>query len=287
MSLPSFLTPIDHQLQPGGHQRVFCTHKSPLEDVYGLWWSADSAQPPEGNPGIVDFYIPFLSDLRERNPRWAVLAHSHIGHTPGFASSTSTSRCGLSFQIQSATDAIDLLKLQFRRVVIIGHSVGCYISLQALKQRPADIDGLFLLFPTVCHIADTPNGRTLSWLFNPPLPRVVSALTYVAGWIPTGLLRLVQSGYPTEQLSVVKGLLGSPTAAFSALTMANDEMKQIQDLDAALLEEHRHRIWMYFAEEDGWVGDQREVILHSFHPEPGSVRIVHDVHGIPHAFCIS
>ncbi|KAI4528991.1 alpha/beta-hydrolase [Schizophyllum commune Tattone D] len=290
MALPSFLKPMDEK---DGYQRVFFKHEEPLEDVYGLWWPADSAQPPEGvllfvpgNPGVVDFYIQFLAELREKNPRWAVLAHAHIGHSPGFTSPTSTSRSGLSFQIQSATDAVDILKSHFARIVLIGHSAGSYISFQVLKQRPTSVDGIFLLFPALCNIADTPSGRARSWLFKSPFPRIVSSLTHLARWIPTGVLRLIQRGYPPEALAVLQGIMSSPDVVYAMLNMAGEEMKEIRELDVGLLEEHRHRIWMFFAEKDDWVGHNRELIIQSFDPDPGSVRVVHGVHGIPHEFCI-
>lgn len=69
--------------------------------------------------------------------------------------------------------------------------------------------------------------------------------------------------------------------------MANDEMNIIQDLDVALLDAHKHRLFIYFAEEDDWVGEQREVLLRAFEADPGSVRVVHGHLDIPHAFCIS
>lgn len=34
--------------------------------------------------------------------------------------------------------------------------------MQALKQRVDAVDALFLLFPTIAHIANTPNGRRLA-----------------------------------------------------------------------------------------------------------------------------
>jgi len=69
--------------------------------------------------------------------------------------------------------------------------------------------------------------------------------------------------------------------------MAADEMKTIRDLDTTLLNEHKHRLWMYFAEEDEWVGEQKAVVLRSFEADPETIRVVHGHHDIPHAFCIS
>lgn len=69
--------------------------------------------------------------------------------------------------------------------------------------------------------------------------------------------------------------------------MSDDEMKSIRELDVALLNENRRRIWMYFAEKDDWVGEEREVVIRAFDPDPGTIRVVHGERDIPHAFCIS
>ncbi|KAG5647570.1 hypothetical protein DXG03_008923 [Asterophora parasitica] len=53
--------------------------------------------------------------------------------------------------------------------------------------------------------------------------------------------------------------------------MAHDEMKEIRDLDMPLLGVHKNRLWFYFAEQDDWVGDQKDVILRSFKPDPHNI----------------
>ena len=57
-------------------------------------------------------------------------------------------------------------------------------------------------------------------------------------------------------------------------------------LDEDLLREHQHKIWLYFAKHDDWVGDSREEITRVFHPDHEAVRVVHGGADIPHAFCI-
>lgn len=49
------------------------------------------------------------------------------------------------------------------KIVFAAHSVGSWLVLQALKNLPSsEISGTFLLFPTICNIGNTPNGRRLS-----------------------------------------------------------------------------------------------------------------------------
>ena len=69
--------------------------------------------------------------------------------------------------------------------------------------------------------------------------------------------------------------------------MGHHEMNNIRVLDTVLLNKHKERIWFYFGEKDGWVGDQREAVLRAVDADPECVRAVRGHADIPHAFCIS
>lgn len=90
-----------------------------------------------GNPGLLDFYTPFLSALRDKVPsarRLAILAHAHAGHTPGLGDGDlDARRSTVTIQAQNAIEAFDAVKLAFGssvKVLLIGHSVGCWVALQ-------------------------------------------------------------------------------------------------------------------------------------------------------------
>jgi hypothetical protein len=70
--------------------------------------------------------------------------------------------------------------------------------------------------------------------------------------------------------------------------MAHDEMQRVRELDVDFLRGFAERLWVCYAEEDGWVGGQREEVLGALSgilAEGG--RVVHSRRGVPHAFCIS
>ena len=98
---------------------------------------------------------------------------------------------------------------------------------------------------------------------------------------------MIYPNWPTPQLNVLRDLLRSPTAIYACLRLADEEMKTITGLDEELMIEHQHKLWLYFAEHDNWVGDSREEIIETFHPDHGAVRVAHGEGDIPHAFCIS
>ena len=101
------------------------------------------------------------------------------------------------------------------------------------------------------------------------------------------LLRKLFPDWPDAQLMVLRMLLNSPDSAFTCLAMSKDEMEMIRDLDIDVLKRHQHRIHMYFAEVDDWVGDNKAAILREFAADEENVRVVHGREGIPHSFCIS
>lgn len=67
--------------------------------------------------------------------------------------------------------------------------------------------------------------------------------------------------------------------------MAHDEMINIRRLDSELLNRHKNLLWLYFAQCDDWVGQQKAVILGAFGGD--EARIFHGKSGVRHAFCIS
>ncbi|KZT30768.1 hypothetical protein NEOLEDRAFT_1083136 [Neolentinus lepideus HHB14362 ss-1] len=289
-------------------QNAVYRHSDPLGSSHVLWWPFATALEPSaeptvilfipGNPGLLGFYTPFLSTLYEKavasgSTSLAILAHSYLGHTPGLVDRTTFShpeRVGLTSQVHALVEVVDSIKSIYgagTRIVLVGHSVGTWTALQVLKARHDGIAEVFLLFPTITHIVKTPNGRRLWWLFKRPFPRLVSTASPLTRLLPLQVFSVILGDWPSTQLQVLLKLVHSPPCVFSALTMANDEMETIRELDIVLLDENRHRICIYFGDRDHWVGEQREAILRVFNPEPDSVRVVHGHSDIPHAFCIN
>jgi pimeloyl-ACP methyl ester carboxylesterase len=214
------------------------------------------------------------------------------------------------------------------RVLLVGHSIGCWLVQEILKARATGAlrprVRAYMLFPTISHIVRSPNGRKLSvrissatpfppslvldttvtalltrvsyfnggvqLFFRPPWPRTVAYLTLIFRHvIPLFVLRLLHPSWPTSQLRVVHNLLRAPAAIYAALTMANDEMETVRELDTDFLRDFAQNLWFYYAEEDDWVGEQFAVVLRASRGigSPTGSHVVLGRPGIPHAFCIS
>ena len=124
-------------------------------------------------------------------------------------------------------------------------------------------------------------------LFRPPWPRTLAYLSLLVRHVPLRVLGLAQPSWPKNQLQVLRSLLQAPAAIYAALTMAHDEMQRVRELDVDFLRAFAERLWVCYAEEDGWVGGQREEVLCALSGMLAEGRVVHSRRGVPHAFCIS
>ncbi|KAI0301380.1 hypothetical protein BC826DRAFT_949383 [Russula brevipes] len=322
--LPHFLKPRQSSKRSGVHTppapiHAVYTHKWPFGQAQVLWWPAatrgwGTTVVPRtvllfipGNPGLLDFYVPFLDAIHRGATSHSpgspespvtIFAHAHLGLSSyidggdGTSAYPETAHVALPAQIQAHLEFLDELLAAHApttRVLLVGHSIGAWFVQEMLKARAAALRprvGAFFLFPTMSHIGLSPNGRMLSPIFRPPWPRVLARLSLLVRHAPLCILGLAQPSWPRDQLRVLRGLLRAPAAIFASLTMANDEMQTVRDLDAGFFREFAGSMWFYYAEEeDGWVGEQRAVVLRALRDTPAESRVVHG--RVPHSFCIN
>ena len=134
-----------------------------------------------GNPGCIQFYEKFAEVLCTASsiPVWGI---SHTGHAQAkkedCVSHPSVIECGLENQILHKIEYLQKEVLpKCENVILIGHSIGCYIILQILHrmQKESSYHSIrkgILLFPTIEKMKETPQGKRLTplvtnarWLF--------------------------------------------------------------------------------------------------------------------------
>ncbi|KAH9974435.1 hypothetical protein BGW80DRAFT_1304066 [Lactifluus volemus] len=239
----------------------------------------------------------------------AIFAHAHLGLSSYVGANCNDDGSRRSYpdiasvalpaQIEAHTRFLDELLTAYddpsaTRVLLVGHSIGCWLIQEVIKARRTALSsrdvGVFMLFPVISHIARTPNGKKLSLLCRPPWPRLVAYLSLLMGYAPLYILGLAQPSWPRNQLQVLHGLLKAPAAIYSIMTMANSEMETLRELDADFLRGLAEGLWIHYAEDDNWVGEQREIVLSALRGTYAEIqgRIVLDRdNGIPHSFCIN
>ncbi|KAG8905903.1 hypothetical protein FRC01_008198, partial [Tulasnella sp. 417] len=203
--------------------------------------------PAPGNPGQVEYFHYFLEYLHKLHPELGILAKAHLGHTPGYCKTASKDLYGLSSQVDSALETVRSLKETYPHAKVV----------LVLEAQPEETEAAFLLMPPLSNLATSPNGLKLA----------------------------VLSEWPDQQLAVVRGMLGSPTAITSALGMARDEMASVKDLETPLLKKHSEKIYLYCASKDDWVGKEKEGVIAALGGL--SERVVEDGADTPHAFVIT
>ncbi|WPH00680.1 Hypothetical protein R9X50_00351000 [Acrodontium crateriforme] len=248
-----------------------------------------------GNPGLIEYYRPFLSRLNRRLTEENGRDGENSKEVHVYGSSLE------GFQVQSApksvsqgplslADEIACVKARFEalcrdiasqydeplEVIVLGHSVGAYIMLElynaTLASKPSEgqsryeIKGLIGLFPTVVHIVKSPNGRKFGKLLQlAHIPLIISSMAYLLfAWQPLGLvtalLRLLL-GMPEHGARTTAAFLKSDHGVRQALFMASDEMHSITaDTwdDSFWLHdraEQKPKMYFYFGTNDHWVDD--------------------------------
>ncbi|KAI0427247.1 hypothetical protein F5Y09DRAFT_316837 [Xylaria sp. FL1042] len=279
-----------------------------------------------GNPGLVGYYAPFLSALRDLIDSNTSLSnisfHIHGQSLAGFTDedhepfTSQRKPHDLEYQIQHILKSVSGLRIEsgpkdgqpYDHVLLMGHSVGAYIALETchrVLQDPSLAPELkltsgILLFPTIDHIADSPNGWKLNMLRQTPL------LGDNAYRVAQGFLRLwpystlhwfvsKTLGFPPHAADVTTRWLKSRDGVWQSLHLGMDEMRVIREdkWDDELWEIAQSsksaipKFYFFFGQKDHWVADRyRDAFIQKRSAQAERTRLIVDEGDIPHAFCI-
>lgn len=213
-----------------------------------------------GNPGLIDYYEPFLATLRDRlgSSPAAQAARFHIygqdlqgfddnDHVPFNAQNPPRN---VEDQINYLLKTLYHIKVAdgpnkgkpYDEVVVMAHSVGSYLTLSMFHRLLRDPDlaphvnlktGI-LLFPTIEHIKQSNSGVKLDLLRQTP---VLGANAHL---IASTFLRLVPQpavywivnrlmGFPAHAAAVTTRFLKSRDGVWQALHLGMDEMQVINE----------------------------------------------------------
>lgn len=287
-----------------------------------------------GNPGIIDYYGPFLAKLHTLLPEFHICGHSLIGFhflQNGKKSKSPSLPYGLNQQIDEQEKLFyDHIRSQRAhtgnspKVILMGHSVGCYMLLELIQQHrhkieedleeDFDLIGGILLFPTITHIAQSPLGMVFGKILQiPNFAVVVGAIArFLSSLVPESLLhRLVKlvTRFPDYAATTTTSFIRSPMGVRQALYLAKDEMTTITDdkwdeevWGAATSPGTNNRdtansnLTFYWGQKDSWVANHtRDALIkargHLSNSQTESVAgqwkpvMRVDKEGMPHDFC--
>ncbi|GAA6024185.1 hypothetical protein JCM11491_006673 [Sporobolomyces phaffii] len=261
-----------------------------------------------GNPGLVGYYDSFLSNVQASLPNdirdtTEIYAVGHLGHSlqaekegmvKGFKPSQQAT---LEEQVESKLEFVDELRGKYGqdvKIMAMGHSIGSWICLQMLKQRPQLVASAHLLFPTISSMSLTPNGRKLSPLFSSWTLRPLFYSTSFFSYLPTSLVSTLVSvltGQSGPGSATTTRLVSSPQTVVAAITMARHEIDCVRELDRDLVRAVGDKCWWYWAEagRDGWVLEEsiREIEAALGDARGIAAKRERCSEGMPHAFVLN
>ncbi|KAJ0063316.1 hypothetical protein NL108_016299, partial [Boleophthalmus pectinirostris] len=210
------------------------------------------------NPGVVGFYTTFMQTLHRafnhHTPVWAV---SHAGHCepPDHMDMVEDSSLAAELDVFGINGQIEH-KLAFlrkhvpreTRLILVGHSIGCYIILEMMKRDPElkVVLKAVMLFPTIERMAQTPQGRVVTPVicqFRYMAYFPVFLLSLLPDPLKQSLVRLVLGGISSLDRAIIQptvGLLSGDCAA-NAMYMGGQEMKKVLDRDNATIKKHLNK----------------------------------------------
>ncbi|KAJ9111273.1 hypothetical protein QFC22_006573 [Naganishia vaughanmartiniae] len=301
-----------------------------------------------GNPGLVEYYPPFLHKLQSLIPAsYGLISLGHVGHS--LSLSFQTQHLTLTEQIQVKVEFVEKLREELdawrkeeqargdageTMIGLMGHSVGAEIAVQTTRDleepermvstseptkdvvtRPASrITAAFLLFPTLAHIAKTPNARRLRPLFYSPLIELAPILVlllkplffviHLANWIFPSLRQPATSSSSIYAPNITTiTMLETPIVVSHVLRLARSEMDTILEPDLEWYTRNGQagngRVFSYWGANDGWVGKEGNAVKRALRgndadstdvddKDSGTVeRVIDCQDNIPHAFCLA
>ncbi|KAJ9554820.1 hypothetical protein OSB04_009434 [Centaurea solstitialis] len=242
-----------------------------------------------GNPGLVTFYIDFLESLYEQMGETAsITGIGHISH------SEKDWEHGKLFTLKEQIDhKIDFIHQELQALevplVVVGHSIGSYISLEIFKQIPEKVAYLIGLYPFLEVDTESHKQVVIKRVARSDFTSsLISATVALLGFLPIWGSRFI------AKMSLAKGW--SPTALDALCTsvlkyntmrnvlyMAMTEFEELVKVpDWEFMREKRNRIAFLFGEDDHWA---------PLHMYDEIVKQVPDVvveverEGLTHAFC--
>lgn len=219
-----------------------------------------------GNPGVVGFYETFMKTLHGMLG-YAVWAVSHAGHcaTPPSmdmvedgSAAAQRDVFGLDGQIRHKLAFVQHHVPRGTRLVLLGHSIGCYMILEMMKRNPElKVLKAVLLFPTIERMADTPQGKVMTPLLC-QLRYLAYLPLFLLSLLPENLrallTRLALRGVPGLDPAAVRPVveLLSGDAAVNSMYLGGQEMRLVLGRDNVTIRKNLDRLIFYYGATDHW-----------------------------------
>uniref|UniRef100_A0A8C6P4K6 Lipid droplet-associated hydrolase n=1 Tax=Nothobranchius furzeri TaxID=105023 RepID=A0A8C6P4K6_NOTFU len=127
-------------------------------------------------------------------------------------------------------------------LVLVGHSIGCYMILEMLKRNPElKVLKAILLFPTIERMAQSPQGKVMT--------PVLCQMRYLA-YLPVFLLSLLPGAVQALLVRLVLTDFIPPAA--NSMYLGGQEMRKVLERDNLTIEKNLDKLIFYYGAADHW-----------------------------------
>jgi len=247
-----------------------------------------------GSPGMGHFYIPFARKLFQLGKgAYEVSVVSHAGHSPGHRRRNRDGRnwYKLEDQVEHKLAYIRERAKSGNPIILVGHSIGCYMIMQMLKElSPDSVLQAFFLFPTIEDMSNAKRGKELYPVFT-WLRFLVLFSVWLASCLPRSFQTWIMRSYfhnsPRDHFDyTVEGAVNLVNTACvnNCFRMAVQELTEVNKLDTDVLDAHIDKISFYYGAKDHWVPPSCFPQMKSRYPEQDIVQCENGYH---HAFVLA
>lgn len=251
-----------------------------------------------GNPGVVGFYWQFLKALAaSTETKFCLHAMSYPGHDVSgllVAREGARDRLNLEEQIEHKIAFIKDHVPEGSKLILIGHSLGCYMIMQILKRNVltnVQLLKIGLLCPVIARMAESPTGQRFG-PFCKSHPLLGRALIRTASWLPKSFLTWFLDGkletilgtpdvYRKDIVTTAIDFVKQPPCVLNAIHIGIDAIDVVEEMDVDTLIEHKERLTIWYTPLDHWVPDGMYQELAKAQPDL-SIRPI----GTHHAFML-
>ncbi|XP_069461991.1 lipid droplet-associated hydrolase isoform X2 [Ambystoma mexicanum] len=288
---------------------IYCSGATTQVLKYGPWrdlWNTEDLNPPRllfliipGNPGLIGYYRTFMealyNGLNQQYPVWGLSHAGHCGPPSGMGMMIDAQETeledvfGLNGQIEHKIAFCKKNVPKEVKLVLIGHSIGCYIILQMMK-RASDLKVLrsVLLFPTIERMAQSPQGKVMTPVLC-SLRYVLYMPIYLLSFLPesvkSSLVRFVLRGIKSvDEASLAASVdLFRVDCVANTMYMGSQEMVKVVDRDNPTIKQQLKKLIFYYGATDRWCPVQYYHDIRKDFPE-GDIRLCD--RGFRHAFVL-